>query len=623
MSFDRERRFWHPAKASRRRRAKGSRPGRDRYLYRRLYALAKPYRLHILGLLLLGLLASPIALLLPIPLKIAVDNVLQDHPIPGALDAVLPGSGAPSDGAVLGALVVMVLLLALASQVQAFGTWFLQSYLSERMTLEVQSDLFRHAQRLSLAYHDTTGTADSVFRIQYDAREIPNLVTGTTIPLITGFVRVASMLYVAALIDWQLSLVAIIVAPLLFFMLRAYKDRTHKQYRESKRLQSSAVSVVQETLGALRVVKAFGQEERERDRFVEHSRASVRARLRLVLAEAAFGSAVGMVTAAGTAAMLFLGVRHVQTGVIQLGELLVLMAYLKALYDPLQNMSRKVASLQSSFASADRAFALMDELTDVEERPEARELERARGHLTFRDVSFSYPGGRQVLERASFDVPPGSSVGIIGVTGAGKTTLVSLLMRFFDPTSGAIELDGVDHRDYRLADLRGQFAMVLQEPLLFSASIGENIAYARPDASLEEVEAAARAAGAHDFIQRLPDGYDTVVGERGMTLSGGERQRVSLARAFLKDAPILILDEPTSALDAMTEGIIIDAMQRLKAGRTTFVIAHRPSLLEGCDQLLSVESGRVELAVTTDHTTDEGRAGANGSGGVADVRRTS
>jgi ATP-binding cassette subfamily B protein len=269
------------------------------------------------------------------------------------------------------------------------------------------------------------------------------------------------------------------------------------------------------------------------------------------------------------------------------------MGYLTQLYEPLKTLSKKVATLQSHLASAQRAFSLLDHPPDVAERPHACRVVRAAGAVAFRRVSFAYEDERPVLHDVSFEVGPGTRLGIAGTTGAGKTTLVSLLSRFYDPTEGQILLDGVDLRDYRLADLRNQFAIVLQDPVLFSASIAENIAYARPGASAHEIVAAAKAADIHAFIARLPHGYDSQVGERGLRLSGGERQRIALARAFLKDAPILILDEPTSSVDTTTEAVIIEAMERLMRGRTAFVIAHRLTTLAGCDARLHIEQGRV------------------------------
>jgi ATP-binding cassette subfamily B protein len=281
---------------------------------------------------------------------------------------------------------------------------------------------------------------------------------------------------------------------------------------------------------------------------------------------------------------------------LTIGGLLLVMAYLAQLYGPLTTISRKVATIQSHLASLDRAFAVLDTAPDVPERTGARELVRADGAVSFRNVSFGYAADRAILRDVSFDLTPGTRLGISGTTGAGKTTLVSLLTRFYDPAEGQILLDGVDLRDYRLADLRAQFAIVLQEPVLFSTTLGENIAYGRPGASEGEIIEAAKAANVHDFIVGLPEGYDTPVGERGMRLSGGERQRISLARAFLKDAPILILDEPTSSVDTVTEGLIMEAMERLMRGRTTLMIAHRLSTLAHCDTRISLTEGRVTVA---------------------------
>jgi ATP-binding cassette subfamily B protein len=361
--------------------------------------------------------------------------------------------------------------------------------------------------------------------------------------------------------------------------------------KEEKKLESGALAVVQEVLSALRVVKAFGQEDRERDRFLSHSYEGLRARLRLLLAEGGYGMVIRMTTAAGTAAVLFIGVAHVQDGALTLGDLVLVLGYLAKMYDPLKTISRKAGGLQSHLASAERAFALLDQRPDVDDRPDARPLGRAAGAIEFREVSFGYLDDRPVLESVSFAVEPDTRVGVVGATGTGKTTLLNLLMRFYDPSAGQVLLDGRDLRDYRLADLRGQFALVLQDTVLFSATIAENIAYARPGATREEIMAAARAACAHDFVARLPEGYDTLVGERGMSLSGGERQRVAIARAFLKDAPVLLLDEPTSAVDMQTEADILEAMERLMRGRTC--ITHRVSPLAACDKVLALEQGRL------------------------------
>jgi ATP-binding cassette, subfamily B, bacterial len=341
------------------------------------------------------------------------------------------------------------------------------------------------------------------------------------------------------------------------------------------------------------VVKAFGQEDREQERFVGRSNDGVRARLRLTVAEGAYGLVIALIVGGGSAAVLFAGVRLVQAGTITLGELLIVMSYLTQLYGPVKTIAKRAGTLQGQLASAERVFDLLDQTPAIRESPAARPLERAAGAVTFGDVTFRYDLHAPVIRSASFHAPAGTRVGVAGRTGAGKTTLMSLLTRLVDPSSGQVLLDGVDLRDYRLADLRNQFGIVLQEPVLFSTTIGDNIAYARPEASQREVEQAAAAANAHDFIMALPDGYATQVGERGMQLSGGERQRISVARAFLKDAPILILDEPTSSVDVRTEELILDAIERLTTGRTSFMISHRPGTLGGCDMILELDGGRV------------------------------
>jgi ATP-binding cassette subfamily B protein len=356
------------------------------------------------------------------------------------------------------------------------------------------------------------------------------------------------------------------------------------------------MSVAQEVLGAIRVVKAFGQEDREYERFVHHSSRSMWGTLRVAFIQAGFDLLIGSTLAIGMGCVLFVGAQHVKEGTLTLGEFLMVSAYLVQLYRPLESIGKKAATLQSSLSSAERAFSLLDESPDVPERPHSRRLARAMGAVTFERVSFAYQADRTILQDVSFTVSPGTRVGIVGATGAGKTTLISLLTRFYDPTSGRILLDREDLRSYSLADLRNQFAIVLQEPVLFSTSVAENIGYARPEASEGEIVAAAIAANAHGFISGLPQGYETPVGERGMRLSGGERQRIALARAFLRDAPVLILDEPTSSVDVHTERIILEAMERLMRGRTTFMIAHRLSTLEGCELLLVIERGRLAAA---------------------------
>jgi ATP-binding cassette subfamily B protein len=559
-------------------------------LCRRLLRRARPYWPHIGGLFLIGLLSSPLALLTPLPLKLAVDSVLGAQPFPGFLEALLPAAATRSYALALAA--GLMVAIGLLVHVQALASWLLQTYTGEKLVLEFRSQLFRHVQRVSLSYHDTQGTTDSLYRIQYDAPSQWFLIKGA-IPLITSGVTVTGMIYVTARIDWQLALVALTVSPILFLLTKALSHRLRGRWHEVKELESSAMSVVQEVLTALRIVKAFGQEDHEHRRFMQHASQTIGGQIRLAFIEGGFDLIVGLTIATGTATALFIGVRHVQSGVLTLGELLIVMSYLAQLYRPLESIAKQVTGLQSSLASAERALALLDEGPDVTERANARRISRASGALIFQSVSFAYDKDHPVLQEISFEIGPRGRVGIMGTTGAGKTTLISLLMRFYDPIAGQILLDGHDLREYKLADLRNQFAIVLQEPVLFSTSIAENIAYACPDASEEEIIEAAKAANAHEFIVHLPDGYETLVGERGMRLSGGERQRIALARAFLKQAPMLILDEPTSSVDIKTEAAIIEAMERLMQDRTSFLITHRPSALKPCNIILKIESGRL------------------------------
>jgi len=569
----------------------GNRYG-DLALFRLLLLQARPYWPHIGGLFLLTLLSAPLALLAPLPLKIAVDSVIGSRPIPGFLDALLPDAATRSSTALLVLAASLIAAVALLGGIVGLASSLLATYTGEKLVLGFRARLFRHAQRLSLLYHDSRGTTDTAYRIQYDAPSIQWIMSGFP-SLVTAFVTLVGMAYVTFRIDWQLALAALAVSPFLALSAWFYGQRLRPRWGRVYQLDSSALSVVDEVLASLRVVQAFGQEAREGERFIHRSSESVRTRVRVALIEGGFSLIVGLITAAGTAAVLFIGVSHVLSDALSLGDLLLVMGYLGQLYGPLNELSNSKATVQGSLASAERAFSLLDEVPDVVERPDARPLARASGTVAFRNVSFAYRENHPVLHDISFAVDPGTRLGISGKTGAGKSTLMSLLTRFYDPSIGQILLDGIDLRDYKLADLRNQFAIVLQEPVLFSTSIAENIAYARPEASEEEIVEAAKAANAHEFIVGLPRGYETEVGERGLSLSGGERQRIALARAFLKDAPILILDEPTSSVDTNTEAVIMEAMERLMRGRTTFMIAHRLSTLANCDARLQIEDGRV------------------------------
>jgi ATP-binding cassette subfamily B protein len=562
---------------------------RDSTLYKRLLQQTRPHWLAISGLLLLGLLAAPLTLLVPVPLKIAVDCVIGNAPLPAFLEPFVPAAFLHSRGSILAFAALLVVVTALLTQLQALLMTLLRTWTAERLVQGFRARLFQHVQRLSLLYHDAKGSSDAVYRIQQDAVSIQDIAIDGLIPAVTAAVTLVGMFVVMVRLDWQLALVALGVTPIVFVLARIYRMRLRKRSREVKKLETEALSVVYEVLTALRVVKAFAQEERELERFAHTSLRGVRERVKLAAAQGRLQLWVGLATAAGTATLLWVGASHVLSGQLTLGGLLLVMSYLGQLYEPLKTTARKVASLQAQLASAERAFALLDLEPDVKEHRHARRLLRARGEVVFENVSFEYEPGRPILRDLTHSIPAGTRVGLAGRTGAGKSTMLHLLSRFFDPTSGRILMDGVDLRAYRVSDLRRQYAIVLQEPMLFSTSIGDNIAYARPSASREEVIEAARAANAHDFISRLPAGYGTLVGERGMRLSGGERQRIALARAFLKDAPLLLLDEPTSSVDTRTEAGILEALELLMAGRTSFMVAHRLGTLRTCDLLIQFD----------------------------------
>jgi ABC-type multidrug transport system fused ATPase/permease subunit len=363
--------------------------------------------------------------------------------------------------------------------------------------------------------------------------------------------------------------------------------------RKVQELEWKSLSIVHESMAMLRVIVSFGREDYEHQRFREQGRTAVDERVKLTVGQSMYTLFVQTATAAGTSLVLGVGAWHVIEGKIAIGELLVLMTYIGSVYRPLEQISTTVGMIHEELVQFNASLDLLDMEPEVKERENAIELPRSRGHVVVGGVGFAYKGRHETLKNVSFEALPGERVAIVGHTGAGKSTLMSLLVRFYDPASGAIAIDGVDLRDLKLASLREQISLVLQEPLLFSGTIEENIRYGRLEASEDDIRDAARAANAHDFIEGLPRGYQTPLGERGAQLSGGERQRICVARAFLKDAPILILDEPTSSIDSKTEGVILDALDDLMEGRTSFMIAHRLSTVRHADQILVLNEGRI------------------------------
>ena len=551
----------------------------------------------------LNLLATPIALLKPYALKLLIDSGFGSQKVPGFISAFFPHKFHFNFTSVALTAAALVIIIALLENINIFITWLMSTSVGEKIVLNFRTILFNHIQRLSLAYHDTKGTSDSIYRIQWDTMNIRSLLLVQLPPLVSSFITLFSMVVVMLIINWQFAAISLCLLPPLYFLSKASNKRLIKDWYKVKDAESVAMSVLHEVLSSLRIVKAFGQEQNENDRFFERSNEAVKGNIKLAGTAAAYSFVVGMLLAVGTALFIYLGATFVRSGQMTLGDLILIIAYLSQIFGPLQSIVKNLNDIQSSVAGIDRAFSVLDEEREVKETPFAIPLLLSKGSFQFDDVSFAYPDGKPVLENISFKVDAGDRVGIMGSTGAGKSTLISLLMRFYDPTKGVISIDGTDVRRYKLADYRKQFSIVLQEPVLFSTSIKENIRYGRPDASEKEILDAAMAANAHDFIMKGRDGYDALVGERGMQLSGGERQRISIARAFIKNAPVLILDEPTSSLDIKTEAQIMQAMERLMEGRTTFMITHRLDTLNSCNMILHLENGKIK-EVVRDHDKD-------------------
>jgi ATP-binding cassette subfamily B protein len=569
-----------------------------RSTYLRLLRLVRPYWPHFTGIFFLSLIGAPIGLLLAFPLKIAVDNVIGQQPLPHALLVLMPSWAHGSKMANLGMAVGLLLVLSVATNLQSFAAWLLQTYTGEKLVLDFRTQIFWHVQRMDLLFHDRRGTSEVSYRIQNDAPAIQYVFIQGIMPTVAALLSFFALLYVTMRIDWVLALIAVAVSPVLFVLARKSSRRARKGWDGVKKLDSSAMLVLYEALSSIRVVKAFGQEEFEDQRFKLRSRHRMQEQVKVASMQAGFHVLITTTIALGSAVAMWVGVAHVQSGVLTLGELLLVMAYMTQLYDPLRTISGKLPELQGWMVSIRRALALMDEAPEVGEPQNAVPLGHALGSVAFRNVTFEYPTSGRALDRVSFEIPAGTRVGVIGPSGSGKSTLVNLLTRFYDPVAGEITVDGFDLRKYKLSDLRSQFSIILQEPVVFSATVAENIAYGRHDAQREDIISAAKAARAHDFILALPDGYDTKIGDGGCRLSGGQRQRLAIARAFLKDAPILIFDEPTSAVDIHTEQEIMQATEQLIHGRTTFVIAHRLSTVKSCDLLLVLKQGKLVVATS-------------------------
>ena len=560
----------------------------------------RPYRWRATAIIILSVTEIALAALAPWPLKVIVDNVLGSAALPAPLEGLL---GATLAGSAAGLLVVVVatgLLVQLGAEVVRMAHTQMQVDMGQRIVYSLREQLLAHLQALPLRHHVTTRTAGSVYRLDADTYCVDDLIIGGIFPLSLATLNLGVMFAVLLYLDATLALLSLSVAPFLYLCLRHYTGTMTDRAERVKTLESTLIERVFEILSSIAAVKSFTRERHELRRFSHSGTETMQARLSLTWQESLFSVAVTSVTLAGTALVLVVGGLHVLAGSLTLGSLLVVLAYLAAVYTPISEIARTTGSLQQAVVSARRVreiFALTPEASDA---PGAIDAARISGHIRFDDVDFSYDGTRPVLEAVSFEARPGELVALVGLTGAGKTTIASLIPRLFEPDSGQVLVDGIEVARYGLRSLRDRIALVPQEPLIFTGTIADNIRYGRLDATDAEVAAAARAAHLHSAVERLPLGYLTEVAEAGASLSGGERQRIGIARALLKDAPILILDEPTSSLDSISEEAVFDALRRLRAGRTTLVIAHRLSTIRDATRILVLHAGRVVAQGTHD-----------------------
>jgi ATP-binding cassette, subfamily B, bacterial len=550
-----------------------------------------------MGALILGFIAvlgeSLADLLEPWPLKVVLDNVLHTKNSGSWLNHLIGRLAGDQPFAVLKFACFAVLGIAILDAICTYAEKYLITNVAQWVTHDLRRALYSHLQRLSLAYHDHKRTGDLISTVTSDIDSIQSFITSGLLGVLINLITLVGMVGVMFYLNWRFTLIALSVAPVLFTIIFTYTRRIKAASRAVRKKEGEIVSVIEEVLGSIRVVKAFAREDYELRRLEQESLEGVEIALRARTLKAKLAPIVQIVVAVGTFLVLWYGARMVLNGGLSAGSLVVFILYLGKMYKPMQELSKMTDTYSKALVGYERIQDVLEVEREVKDLPRARTAPRFKGKIEFDHVSFSYSPESPTLQDLSFSIEPGQVAAFVGPTGAGKTTIISLIPRFYDPTSGTIRIDGTDVRQFRQRSLRQQISFVLQETVLFHAPIWQNIAYGKPDATRAEILHAAELANATEFIERLTEGYDTVVGERGMTLSGGQRQRIAIARALIRNTPILVLDEPTSGLDSSAEKIVVEALERLMKGKTVITIAHRLSTIRSADVIFVIKDGRL------------------------------
>jgi subfamily B ATP-binding cassette protein MsbA len=531
-------------------------------------------------------------LLEPWPLKIVFDHVFGSKKMPDWLTTVTSPIGSDKFS-ILNFAVLAVLVIAIFGAISSYCEKYLTTSVGQWVMHDLRRVLYSHIQRLSLSYHDQKRTGDLISRCTTDIDAVQSLISQVMLGMLVNVLTLVGMMLVMLYLNWAFTVIALMVAPALFFVVYHYTHRIKNASRALRRQEGEVVSVLEEVLSSIRVVKAFAREDYEQKRFERESRESVEKALRARNFKAKLPPIVEIIVACGTCLVLWYGARLVLAGSLTGGELLVFLLYLGKMYKPMRELSKMTDTISKADVGWERIREVLEDEKQVRDLPGAKRAPRFKGKIEFEHVRFAYNGNGAVLEDLTLDIKPGQMVALVGPTGAGKTTIVSLLPRFYEISGGVIRIDGTDIRRFKQKSLREEISFVLQETLLFRATVAQNIAYGKPQASHEEIVRAARLANADEFIDRMPDGYETMIGERGVTLSGGQRQRITIARAIIRNSPILILDEPSAGLDAESEKLVFDALDKLMEGKTSIVIAHRLATVRRADVIFVVDGGRV------------------------------